>query len=119
MKPELNKSYLRKLKSIKYELAEFEKQILIKFKIPFHLFHGNKYTPHFRINGIYDYWPATSRYFNIKNHQWGFGFEKLVNVILSENDHNFKPHVIKYPTQFGLELCLFEGIDNRDFNTKT
>lgn len=36
-------------------------------------------TPHLRIDGHVDYWPATMRFYNAKTREWNIGWQNLKN----------------------------------------
>lgn len=79
-KPRLTKSNRKPLRKRKWEHAEEISNEMIKLGYEFQCFPSFS-TPHFRIEGTIDYWPATTRFFDSELKCWGIGYEPLLRHI--------------------------------------
>lgn len=77
----LSKSSKRQLKANKWQHADEVTSFYRKMGISVERFAASSETPHLRIQGRFDYWPATMRFYDLKTHKKGVGFEALKDLI--------------------------------------
>lgn len=80
-KPVLTKSYLKPFKQKKWSLYDEHKARIESLGHYVHLFESSIFTPHARISGRIDYWPASTRFFDREAKLWGHGIDSLLEYL--------------------------------------
>ena len=83
VKPHLTKGMVKKLRKDKWARAEVEVSQIEELGFPVIIFQKSVSTPHIRIFSV-DYWPASTRFFDVNTQQWGVGFDNLKNYLVAQ-----------------------------------